>query len=439
MAQVRGFGNIFKIEELKKKILFTLGIIIIYRIGAHIPIAGVNAAALAEFFKQKLAGTVFGLYDIFVGGALSRAAVFALGVMPHISASIIMQLLTATIPALERLHREGEHGRRVINRYTRYLTLVIAMIQGFGISMFLQGLRSPAGIPIVPNPGPGFTILTMITLGAGAVAAMWLGELISDYGVGNGISLLILVGSLDSIPYDFLNTINLLRTGGISPIAFIIFIAFALFLTAAVVAFTEAQRRIPIQYAGRQVGRRIYRGVTSYLPLTTATAGIIPIIFAQSVLMFPNTVATFVPVGFSELLNAYWRPGILYYDIPFALLIIFFAYFYTSVVINPKEMADNLQRVGAFIPGIRPGPKTAEYIDRVLSRIILPSAIFYALVALTPWYIYKLLRIPFYFGGTRLLIIVGVSLDVMRQIESYLIMRQYDSLLKKGKLRGWRR
>jgi len=430
--------NIFKIEELKQRILFTLGLILVYRIGTHIPMPGVNAAALGEFFREALAGTVFGLYDIFVGGALQRAAIFGIGIMPYISASIIFQLLAASVPYFERVQKEGEHGRRKINQWTRYLTILVAGIQAFGISTFLQRLTSPSGLPVVPFPGPLFTISVIITLIGGTMFLMWMGEQITERGIGNGISVLIFVGTLDSIPNEIMNTITLWRSGAVSWVSVVALIVIMITITAAVVIITEAQRRIPIHYAKRVVGRKVYGGQASYLPLTVNTAGVIPIIFAQSVLMFPQTIQTFTAAPWAEGITNLFQPGTLVYDIIYAVLIIFFAYFYTSVVINPKDMADNLQRYSGFIPGIRPGEKTAEYIDKVLTRIILPGAIFYAFIALIPWYITKGLNIPLYFGGTRLLIMVGVALELVNQINAHLVMRQYDSLLKKGKVRGWR-
>jgi len=430
--------NIFKIEELKQRILFTLGLILVYRIGTHIPMPGVNAAALGEFFRESLAGTVFGLYDIFVGGALQRAAIFGIGIMPYISASIVFQLMTASVPYFERIQKEGEHGRRKINQWTRYLTIAVAAIQAFGISTFLQRLTSPSGLPIVPFPGPLFTVSVMITLIGGTMFLMWMGEQITERGIGNGISVLIFVGTLDSIPNEIMNSITLWRSGAVSWVSVVALVAIMVIITAAVVIVTEAQRRIPIHYAKRVVGRKVYGGQATYLPLTVNTAGVIPIIFAQSVLMFPQTIQTFTAATWAEQIMNLFQPGTLIYDGVYAVLIIFFAYFYTSVVINPKDMADNLQRYSGFIPGIRPGEKTAEYIDRVLTRIILPGAIFYAFIALIPWYITKGLNIPLYFGGTRLLIIVGVALEIVNQINAHLVMRQYDSLLKKGKVRGWR-
>ncbi len=434
---LQNVGSVLKIQDLKKKILFTFLIIAVYRIGTHIPLPGVNGRALMEFFQQ-MRSTTFGLYDMFVGGALSRAAIFGVGIMPYISSSIILQLLTSTVPALERLHKEGEHGRRKIEQYSRYLTVVIAAIQATGVAIFLSRLTSPSGMPVVPNPGFGFYFLTIISLVAGSIFLMWLGEQITQYGIGNGISVIIFAGTLDSVPNEFMQTINLLKSGAISPLTFFLVIVIILAATAAVVVVTEAQRRIPIQYAKRVVGRKIYGGQSTYLPITVNTAGVIPIIFAQSLLTFPATVSSFVSAPWAETLTRYFAPGNLIYDLIYAGLIIFFAYFYTAVVMNPKEIADNLQRYSGFIPGIRPGNQTAEYIDRIMARVLLPGAIFFALIAILPYYLMKWAHVPFYFGGTRLLIIVGVALELMQQVEAHLVMRQYEGFLKKGRIRGWR-
>ncbi len=436
---LEGIGSLLKIEDLKRKILFTLAILAVYRIGTHVPLPGVDARALGEFFRTALQGTTFGLFDMFVGGALSRAAVFGVGIMPYISASIILQLLTTTVPYLERLQKEGEHGRRKIEQYTRYLTILVAGIQAFGVSVFLQRLTSPiTGAPVVPNPGPFFVFVTVLSLVAGSVFLMWLGEEITQFGIGNGISIIIYAGTLDSVPNEVFQTITLLRTGAMTPIALGFVVLVMLVTTAAVVIVTEAQRRIPIQYAKRVVGRRVYGGQQTYLPLTVNTAGVIPIIFAQSVMMFPNTVTTFVQTPWAQTFNQWFTPGNFLYDIIYGILIVFFAYYYTAVVMNPRDMAENLQRYSGFIPGVRPGQKTAEYIDRVMARILLPGAIFFAIIAILPWHLIRWTNIPFYFGGTRLLIIVGVALEIMQQIEAHLIMRQYEGLLRKGRIRGWR-
>ena len=435
---LNNLNNIPKIEELRNKILFVLAMIAVYRLGTHIPVPGVNGHALAEFFRQKLAGSAFGLYDVFVGGALSRAAIFGAGIMPYISASIIMELLVATWPYLERLKKEGEHGQRLITRYSRYLTVIVAGIQSIGMAMFLENIKSPSGVPVVPNPGPMFMFTTVLALVGGTLFLMWIGEQMTERGIGNGISVLIFAGTLDSIPYEFAQSVQLLKTGGTSLFAFLFVIVVVLATTVAVVAITEAQRRIPIQYAKRVVGRKVYGGQTTYLPLTLNTAGVIPIIFAQSILMFPQTLGTFFTSDTLTYIINLFRPGTVIYDISYAALIVFFAYYYTAIVLNPKDMADNLQRYSGFIPGVRPGPQTAEYIDKIMSRILLPGAIFFAIIAILPYHVIRMTNIHFYFGGTRILIIVGVALELMQQINAHLIMRQYDGLLKKGRISGWR-
>lgn len=435
---LKNLSAIPKIAELRKRILFTLFIIIVYRIGTHIPLPGIDGQALTEFFRTQFTGTIFGLYDIFVGGALQRAAIFGAGIMPYISASIIIQLLTTMWPYLERLQKEGEHGRRLINRYTRYLTVAVAAIQAFGIAIFLSNVVAPSGARVVPNPGPAFMFQTIVALVAGTLFLMWLGEQITDNGIGNGISVIIFAGSLESIPYEFSNTFQLLKTGSISPLSFVLLLVIIVLTIAGVVMVTEAQRRIPIQYAKKIVGRKVYGGQSTYLPLTLNTAGVTPIIFAQTILMIPSNIAMFAKVESLQNFAAKFSPGNILYDLVYALMIIFFAYYYTSIVLNPKDLAENLQRYSGFIPGIRPGQKTAEYIDKVMSRILLPGAIAFAIIAIVPYYIMKATGAQIYFGGTRILIVVGVALELMQQLNSYLIMNQYEGLLKKGKIRGWR-
>jgi len=436
----RSLSGLWEIKELRDRILFTLIIIFFYRVGTHIPVPGVNSHALVEYFRQALANTAFGMFDIFAGGALSRAAIFGLGIMPYISASIVIQLLAATVPYFERLQREGEAGRRVLTRYTRWLTVAISTIQAIGITTFLTNLPpSPSGQLIVPNPGPLFVISTVISLVGGAILLMWMGEQITDRGIGNGASVLIFAGSLESIPNEIISTYTLWKNGAIETPALIFALTFFLLITGAVVAVTEVQRRVPISYAKRTVGLSPTTQ-TGYLPLTVNTAGVMPIIFAQSILLFPQTMLTGGGgnLEFMSGIAAMFQPGTWLYDVTYALLIIFFAYLYTSIMFNPKDVADNLQRSGAFIPGVRAGEETAEYIDRILTRIIFPAAIFFALVAIVPYHISKAMNIPIYYGGTRLLIIVGVALDLLQKINSYLVMYRYDSLLGKAKVRSWR-
>ncbi|MDH4210250.1 MAG: preprotein translocase subunit SecY [candidate division WOR-3 bacterium] len=433
------FGNIFKVPELKKKLLFTLFAVAVYRLGAHLPLPGINAQALGMLMQQlKQQGSIFGMYDIFVGGALSRAAILFLGVMPYISASIIFQLLGSVFPQIERLQRD-QAGRRKITQYTRYLTVGLAAFQAISISIFLESQKfsGPTGvIPIVFDPGWGFRLTAMLTLTCGAIFAMWIGEQITEKGIGNGISFLIFIGCLEEYPGYFLRTVQLVMTEGLSIINLILVILIMVLIVAAVVIMTQATRRIPVQYPKRIVGRKMYGGQSTFLPLRVNTAGVIPIIFAQALVVFPGTVAAYVPAfkGLTEV----FRPGYFLYDIVFFSLIVFFTYFYTSVVFNPVELSDNMKRYGGFIPGIRPGPKTAYYVDSVLSKITLPGALFLGFIALVPWYLINFLNVPFYFGGTTLLIIVGVALDTLQQIESQLMMYHYEGFMKRGKIRGRR-
>lgn len=433
---IQSVPNIFKIPDLRKKILFTLAMVIVYRLGCHIPTPGINAQALGLLLNQ-LRGTIFGLYDIFVGGALSRASVFALGIMPYISASIIFQLMGSVFPYLEKLQRE-EEGRKKINQYTRYATVGLAMIQATAIAVYLEQQPLTAGGPIVILSGLFFRILTIFTLTAGTIFVMWLGEQITDKGIGNGISFIIFIGCLDTMPTDLGRTFSLVRIGELSWLALIIIGLVIFGVYAGVVLFTQAARKIPVQYPKRIVGRRMYGGQTTHIPLRINTAGVIPIIFAQSLIVFPSTFATFFKFPFMETVKAILAPGGWLYNLLFAALIIFFTYFYTSIVFNPRDIADNMQRYGGFIPGIRPGPPTANYIDRSLSLITLPGAIFLAVMALLPYYLMSVFRVPFYFGGTTLLIIVGVALDTIQQIESHLLMRHYEGLLKGSKIKGRR-
>ncbi len=431
--------NIFKVPDLKKKLLFTLFAVAVYRLGAHLPLPGINAQALGLLMQQlKQQGSIFGMYDIFVGGALSRAAILFLGVMPYISASIIFQLLGSVFPQVEKMQRD-QAGRRKITQYTRYLTVGLAAFQSISIAIFLESQKftSAAGaMAIVYNPGWGFRLTAMLTLTCGAIFAMWIGEQITEKGIGNGISFLIFIGCLEEYPSYFLRTVQLVLTQGLSVVNLILVVLIMIFIVAAVIIMTQATRRIPVQYPKRIVGRKMYGGQSTFLPLRVNTAGVIPIIFAQSLVVFPGTVAAFIPAlkGITEI----FRPGFWGYDILFFGLIIFFTYFYTSIVFNPTEIADNMKRYGGFVPGIRPGTITANYIDDILSKITLPGALFLGFIALVPWYLINFLNVPFYFGGTTLLIIVGVALDTLQQIESQLMMYHYEGFMKRGKIRGRR-
>jgi len=436
---IKAFGDIWKIGDLRKKLLFTLGIIAVYRFGSHIPLPGIDTAVLAQVF-QSMRGSVMGLYDIFVGGNLSRATIFALGIMPYISASIILQILGATIPYYQKLIKEGEEGRRKINQHTRYLTVAIGIVQSTGISIFLESMKAAGGAPVVPFPGVFFRFSTILTLTAGTIFIMWLGELITDKGIGNGISLIIMIGILARFPAQTLNFIRMLRSGALSWVFGLAFVLFAFFITMAVVLVTQAQRRIPVQYAKRVIGRKIYGGQSTHLPLNVNAAGIIPIIFAQSALMLIPTFAGFFRnQAWAQTIVSILSPGGLLYNSLYVILIIAFAYIYTAIVINPNELADNMKKYGGFIPGIRPGKQTADYIDKVMSRITLPGAVFFAFIAVLPTLLINKFHLPFYFGGTSLLIIVGVALDTIQQLESQLLMRHYEGFVRKGRVRGRRR
>ena len=430
--------EIFSIPELKRRVLFTMALLVVYRVGGHITTPGVDASVLAEFFARQR-GTILGLYDLFAGGNLEKATIFALGIMPYISASIILQLFQAVIPYFEKLAKEGDEGRKKITQYTRYGTVVLAAVQGIGIAIFLENLSGPTGRSAVMFPGMGFRLLTVLTLTAGTVFVMWLGEQISERGIGNGISLIITIGIIARYPTDALNTYRALQLGQMSPFKLVILVLVMVFITAAIIFVTQGQRRIPVQYAKRVVGRKIYGGQATHIPLSVNIAGVIPIIFAQSLIMFPGTVAAFLPnLAFLQTVALWLSPGSSLYVVLYALIIIFFTYFYTAIVLNPVDLADNMKKSGGFIPGIRPGKRTAEYIDRILTRITLPGAIFLAFIAVLPDILIARANVPFYFGGTGSLIVVGVVLDTLRQIESHLLMRHYDGFVKQGKLRGRR-
>lgn len=435
---INKFKEIFSIPELKRRVLFTLGLLIVYRVGGHITTPGVDATVITEFFARQR-GTILGLYDLFAGGNLEKATIFALGIMPYISASIILQLFQAVIPHFEKLAKEGEEGRKKITQYTRYGTVLLAAVQAMGISIFLENLTGPTGRSAVMFSGVGFRLLTIITLTSGTVFVMWLGEQITERGIGNGISLIITIGIIARYPTDALNTWRALQIGQMSPFKLIMMLALMVVIIAGIIMVTQGQRRIPVQYAKRVVGRKIYGGQASHIPLSINIAGVIPIIFAQSLIMFPGTLAAFFQdVGFLQMMSSWLSPGHIIYITIYSTIIIFFAYFYTAIVLNPVDLADNMKKSGGFIPGIRPGKRTAEFIDRVLTRITLPGAIFLAFIAILPDILITKANVPFYFGGTGLLIVVGVVLDTLRQIESHLLMRHYDGFTKQGRLRGRR-
>ncbi|MEF9475160.1 MAG: preprotein translocase subunit SecY [Candidatus Mariimomonas ferrooxydans] len=434
MGIINSFKNIFKIVELKNRVLFTFALLAVYRIGAHIPTPGINGEELSKFLTEQ-GGALMGFFDMFTGGALSRVTIFALGIMPYISASIILQLLTVVIPALGRLAKEGERGRKKITQYTRYGTVVISAIQSFGISVGIEGMSQGA---FVQTPGWSFRLMTMITLTSGTAFIMWLGEQITERGIGNGISLIIFAGIVSRFPNAVIDTTRLVRIGELHLFLLIALVIVMIAVVGIIVFVERGQRKIPIQYAKRVVGRKVYGGQSTHLPLKVNTAGVIPLIFASSVIMFPATIASFIAIPWVQAIAGQLAPGTLFYTLIYVGMIFFFCYFYTAIIFNPVDIADNLKKYGGFIPGIRPGQMTSEYIYRVLARITFGGAVYLSVVAILPDILSGYFNVPFYFGGTSLLIVVGVALDTVSQIESHLITRSYEGFLKKGKIRGRR-
>jgi preprotein translocase subunit SecY len=431
------FRNIFKIEELRTRLIYTAVLLIVVRLGAHITLPGVDAVLLAQAEASQAANTLFGLYDLFVGGAFSNAAILALGIMPYISSSIIIQLLGAVVPYFQKLSKEGEEGRKKINQLTRYGTVLVAALQGWGVSVRLTSLQLE-GQPIVPAEiqGLGFTISTVLFLTSGTIFLMWLGEQITERGIGNGISLIIFIGIIARFPHSIVDQFRVSQ----NIIIGLIMVAAMVAIVAGVVLVTQGTRRIPVQYAKRVVGRKVYGGVTQYIPLRVNTAGVMPIIFAQSIMFIPQTILTFFPE--SEVMSSlagYFDYTSITYSIFYGLLIVFFTYFYTAIAFNPKDVAENMQKQGGFIPGIRPGKHTSDFIDNILTKITLPGSIFLAIIAILPTFVSRLGVTPSFsqfFGGTSLLIMVGVALDTLQQLESHLLMRHYDGFMKSGKLKG---
>ena len=458
---LESFRNIFNVPDLRNRILFMFGLLAVYRIGCYIPTPGIDPRALLEFM-QLTEGTIFGFVNTFTGGSLSRVAVFSLGIMPYITASIILQLLTVVWPYLEKLSKEGELGRRKITQYTRYGTIVISIIQSLGIAFFLQKVTTPGGGQLVPDPGLGFVLMTVITLTTGTAVVMWLGEQISERGIGNGISLIIFAGIVVGLVPAIIDTIGRVRNESLNAVAMVLLVVFMTVVVAFIVYMERAQRRIPVQYAKRVVGRRIYGGQSTYLPLRVNTGGVIPVIFASSVVMIPVTVASMIQVEWLQTLSAYFAWGTPLYYVIYGSMIIFFSYFYVSIIFNPTDLAENMRKYGGFIPGIRPGKRTAEYIDRILTRVTLVGALYLAAVSILPEFLlagFKINQVPFlgpridayvptwvtegmgiqfYFGGTSLLIVVGVAMDTIQQIESQLVMRNYEGFMKRGRIRGRR-
>jgi preprotein translocase subunit SecY len=433
-----GFQNIGKIPELKRRILMTLTLLAVYRIGVHIPTPGIDGRVLAGIF-ERAKGTLLGFFDMFAGGGLERLSVFALGIMPYISASIILQLLTVVVPTLEKLSKEGEAGRRKITQYTRYGTVVISIIQGFGIAVGLEQMRGAGGELVVYNPGWSFRLMTMITLCAGTSFLMWLGEQITEKGIGNGISLIIFSGIVARMPNAIAGTAGLVNTGEMNWFVVLLLMAMMLAVVAFIIFMETSQRRIPVQYAKRVVGRRVYGGQSTHLPLKVNTAGVIPPIFASSIIMFPATIANFIDHPYMKKFAELLTPGSYLHELLYIGFIVFFCFFYTAIVFNPDNVADNMKKYGGYIPGLRPGKKTSEYIEKLLSRITLVGAAYISFVCVLPTLLVKKFNVPFYFGGTALLIVVGVGLDTIQQIESHLILRHYDGLVKKtSRMKGRR-
>ena len=435
---LKSFADIFKIPELKKRVLFTLAVIAVYRLGAAIPIPGVNAAALKSLFDMH-ANSLLGFMDMFSGGALNKLSIFSMGIMPYINASIIMSLMQGAhvLPYLDRLAKEGELGRKKLNQITRYGTLILGGIQSFGLTMAVSKMPTPSGMPIVDNPTAGWIFLCVATLVTGTVFIMWLGEQITERGIGNGISLMIFAGIVDRLPVAIKDLIRLVKLEEISILTTIVLIALVIIVMMLVVWVETAQRKIPVQYAKRVVGRKMYGGSSTFLPLKVDQSGVIAVIFAVSILSAPLTIAQFFPASpWAKTINEWFNHGSGLYNVVYALLVIFFCYFYNSVAFNPKELAENMKKWGGFIPGIRPGEHTAEYITRILERITLGGALFVAALAVLPDYLRKIFNAPFFFGGTSLLIVVGVALDTIGQIESHLIMRHYEGFIKDGRIKG---
>ncbi len=434
MSVVNSLQNIFRIAELKTRIIFTLALLAVYRIGAHIPSPGINGEELSKFLLDR-GGALMGFFDMFSGGALSRATIFALGIMPYISASIILQLLTVVIPVLARLAKEGESGRKKITQYTRYGTVVISIVQSIGIAVGIESMNEGT---FVQNPGWSFRLMTMITMTSGTAFLMWLGEQITERGIGNGISLIIFAGIVARFPNAIISSVSLIRAGELHILLMLLVIVMMLGVIGVIVFMEKGQRKIPIQYAKRVVGRKVYGGQNTHLPLKVNTAGVIPPIFASSIIMFPATIAGFIAVPWVQSFASQLAPGTIFYTIIYVSMIFFFCYFYTSITFNPVDIADNLKKYGGFVPGVRPGQNTSDFIYRVLTRITFGGAVYLSAVCILPDILRGYFNVPFYFGGTSILIVVGVGLDTMSQIESHLITRSYDGFLKKGRVRGRR-
>jgi preprotein translocase subunit SecY len=432
-----GIKNTASLPELRRRLLFTFMMLAVYRIGVQIPTPGINGEALAAFF-EKNAGTLFGMFNMFSGGALENFSIFALGIMPYISASIIIQLLTVVVPQLEALSKEGESGRHKITQYTRYGTVALSLIQSLFISVGLEGMSGPGGEAIVILPGWQFKIMTIITLTSGTAFIMWLGEQMTERGIGNGISLIIFAGIVARMPAAIVNTIQMVSAGEMNALFLIFLLALMVLVVGVIIFFETAQRRIPIQYAKRVVGRKVYGGQSSHLPLKINVAGVIPPIFASSIMMFPATIGGLIQIDWIQRISAQLNPGTIYYYILFTAFIVFFCFFYTAGTFNPVDVAENLKKHGGYIPGIRPGKKTSDFIDKALTRLTVIGAIYVSVICVLPTVLISKYNVPFYFGGTALLIVVGVAIDTIAQIESHMVMRNYEGFMKKGRIKGRR-
>ncbi len=433
-----GYDNISKVPELQKRILFTLFMLFVYRIGIHIPTPGIDSAIMAEWFEQQR-GTLLGMFDMFAGGGLRSLSIFALGIMPYISASIIVQLLGMVHPTFEQLQKEGAAGRHKLTQYTRYGTVVLCLVQSYFMAFGVEQMTGLGGEPVVLTPGWGFRLTAMITMTTGTCFLMWLGEQITERGIGNGISLIIFAGIVAEMPVAIYNSVRLTRTGELPIFLLLILVVFMLFVLAGIVFMETAQRRIPIQYPKQIRGRKVYGGQSTHMPLKINVSGVIPPIFASSIIVFPATIAQFFPeVGVMKAVSDAMDPGGILYNLIYVVAIVFFTYFYTAVVFNPVDVAENLKKHGGYVPGIRPGKATSDYLDKVLSRLTFVGAIYLCVVCVLPMVLISKANVPFYFGGTSLLIVIGVSLDTMSQIESHLISRQYDGLMKTGRIKSRR-
>ena len=432
-----GIKNTASLPELRRRLLFTFMMLAVYRIGVQIPTPGINGEALAAFF-EKNAGTLFGMFNMFSGGALENFSIFALGIMPYISASIIIQLLTVVVPQLEALSKEGESGRHKITQYTRYGTVALSLIQSLFISVGLEGMSGPGGEAIVILPGWQFKLMTIITLTSGTAFIMWLGEQMTERGIGNGISLIIFAGIVARMPAAIVNTIQMVSAGEMNALFLIFLLALMVLVVGVIIFFETAQRRIPIQYAKRVVGRKVYGGQSSHLPLKINVAGVIPPIFASSIMMFPATIGGLIQIDWIQRVSAQLNPGTIFYYILFTAFIVFFCFFYTAVTFNPVDVAENLKKHGGYIPGIRPGKKTSDFIDKALTRLTVIGAIYVSVICVLPTVLISKYNVPFYFGGTALLIVVGVAIDTIAQIESHMVMRNYEGFMKKGRMKGRR-